>query len=56
MTDKLKAILEEMGASGVIVDDWEISFMHKGRKVEIDVSSWFDGSWEFDIDITEAGG
>ncbi len=56
MTDKLKAILEEMGASGVEVDDYGIYFDYGGKSVHI---SGGIESYEYpvvDIDITEGGG
>jgi hypothetical protein len=56
MTDKLKAILEEMGAEVLCVDSRDITFMYKGDLIEVNADSHiYDGPY-LDIDITEAGG
>jgi len=56
MTDKLKAILEEMGGSEVEVGECGIWFNYGGKAIYI---SGGIESYEYpiiDIDITEAGG
>lgn len=56
MTDKLKAILEEMGCEGVYVDKNCIGFRHGSSSIEI--SGGIEDFEEaiLDIDITEGGG